>query len=409
MIIAIGKYKWGMTMYTKKILIIGAGFLQAYVIKKAKELGYYTYAVDGSETAPGFQYADEYAVIDIVDQQACLAYAKEKQIDGVLTAATDYGVLTSSYIASELKLKGLNYNIAKIIKNKYQVQQLLYKKGVTNSPCFELSSHDEIEEIKDRIKYPIIVKPCDGSGSRGINKVESEQDLASSVEQALKSSISKKCIIEPFIAGKEYGAEFFVYKDNIYDLIVMKKKMTNEPYYAELGHSNCLNEVIKNKVIKKAHQIINALGINFGSVNMDFIVDNETVHMVDIGARMGGNLIGSHIIPYSNGIDYMKIMIEASVGDQFECNLKFNRAISTRIITLDTGIVQSIDIEKINSIDCLYKIVLPKAGSHVHSYRSNLDGCGYVVCTGNNESEAEFNADNALKIIKEAIVVERGE
>ncbi|MBM6931371.1 GNAT family N-acetyltransferase [[Clostridium] spiroforme] len=393
----------------KRVLVIGAGFLQAYVIKKSKELGYYTCAVDGSETAPGFQYADEYSVIDIVDKQACLAYAKEKQIDGVLTAATDYGVLTSSYIARELNLKGLDYNIAKIIKNKYLVQQLLYKNGVINSPCFELSSQNEIEEIKDQIKYPIIVKPCDGSGSRGISKVEFEQDLVSSVEQALSNSISKKCIIEPFISGKEYGAEFFVYEDNIYDLIVMKKKMTNEPYYAELGHSNCLDDIIKNKVLKKAHQIINVLGINFGSINMDFIVNNENIYMVDIGARMGGNLIGSHIIPYSNGIDYMKMMVEVSLGNKFDCNIKFNRPISTRIITLDTGIVQSIDMDKINSIDCLYKLILPKIGSQVHGYRNNLDGCGYIICTGENEFEAELNADNALNTIKEAINVERGE
>ena len=82
----------------KKILIIGAGFLQAFVIKKAKELGYHTITIDKNPDSIGFKYADEYEEIDIVDQEACLKYALSKNIDGVITAATDYGVLSTAYM-----------------------------------------------------------------------------------------------------------------------------------------------------------------------------------------------------------------------------------------------------------------------------------------------------------------------
>lgn len=92
----------------KKILIIGAGFLQSFVIKKAKEIGYYTIAIDKNPHAVGFEIADEFNVVDIIDQEACLKYAKEKEIDGVMTAATDYGVLSAAYIAEKLNLPGLN-------------------------------------------------------------------------------------------------------------------------------------------------------------------------------------------------------------------------------------------------------------------------------------------------------------
>ena len=85
-------------------MIIGAGLLQQYVIKRAKELGYITIAVDGDKNAPGFKYADYYKIISIVDEEKCLEYAKQMKIDGVLTAATDYGVLTASYIAKELNI-----------------------------------------------------------------------------------------------------------------------------------------------------------------------------------------------------------------------------------------------------------------------------------------------------------------
>ena len=91
----------------KKILIIGAGFLQSFVIKKAKSVGYETLAVDADPNAIGFRFADKYEVINIVDEKACLAYAQKENIDGVLTAATDYGVLTAAYIAREMHLGGL--------------------------------------------------------------------------------------------------------------------------------------------------------------------------------------------------------------------------------------------------------------------------------------------------------------
>ena len=107
----------------KKVLIIGAGFLQDFVICKANSMGYETYAVDADPDAVGFKHAHHHGVINIVDDHACLEYAKRNSIDGVLTAATDYGVLTASYIAQKMGLPGLKYEVAKLIKNKYKVRK----------------------------------------------------------------------------------------------------------------------------------------------------------------------------------------------------------------------------------------------------------------------------------------------
>lgn len=96
--------------------MLGGGFLQKYVICKAKTMGYHVLCLDADPNAVGFAIADEHAVINIVDEEACLAYARDKQVDGVLTAATDFSVLTMSRIAEELHLPGINYQSAKVIK-----------------------------------------------------------------------------------------------------------------------------------------------------------------------------------------------------------------------------------------------------------------------------------------------------
>lgn len=377
----------------KKVMIIGAGLLQSFVIKRAKELGYYTICVDMDESAIGYKYADEYRVINIVDEEACLKYAQECNIDGVLTAATDYGVLTSSYISEKMHLNGLKYDVARTVKNKYIIRKKLSESNLDQVPqFFEISCGRDIEKIINLIKYPVIVKPCDGSGSKGVRKVEYESELLSACCNAMDLSLTHKALIETFIYGNEYGAESYVYDGEIYVLGIMKKKMTEPPCYAELGHCipSGLNIEIEENVKEIVKSAINALDINFGAVNMDLLITPENkVCIVDIGARMGGNLIGSHIIPYSTEIDYMGNMIKGAVGDKVDFIQKKSACIATNILALTPGKVKNLPkLQELISMEGIVDIVINlKPGDVIREYCNNLDGCGYVVAKGQSTKD----------------------
>ena len=208
----------------KKVLVIGAGFLQRYVIRRAKELGYYTLAVDGNPNAVGFLDADEFAAINIVDQEAVCAYAREKQVDGVLTAATDYGVLSAAFTAQKLGLPGINYAAAKRIKNKYEVRKCLYEAGADDTGLsHEVSEETDLAKLANIVKYPVMVKPCDGSGSRGAAKVEKPADFATACKEAMACSLTRRATVEPFIDGCEYGVESYVHHGKIHVMAIMKK------------------------------------------------------------------------------------------------------------------------------------------------------------------------------------------
>ena len=222
----------------KKILIIGAGFLQSFVIRKAQNMGYETLTVDADPNAVGFQFADKHAVINIVDAKACLAYAQEENIDGVLTAATDYGVLTAAYIAKEMHLGGLDYEVAKLIKNKYKVRKRLFEAGVDDTAqAYEVGKNTDIGALCEKLTFPVMVKPCDGSGSRGAARVDKAEQLAEACKNAISVSITHRAEVETFIVGKEYGAETLVVNGKANVLCLMQKWMTKPPYYAELGHA----------------------------------------------------------------------------------------------------------------------------------------------------------------------------
>ena len=393
-------------MKMKKLLVIGSGFLQDFVICKAKSMGYETLAVDANPKAVGFSHADKYKVINIIDEQACLEYAKEEKIDGVLTAATDYGVLTASYIAQEMGLPGLDYEVARLIKNKYRVRKCLYENQVDDmSPVYEVSTDTDISNLALKIQFPVMVKPRDGSGSRGVSRVDDALAFEKACCIAMETSNSKCATVEPFIFGEEYGAESIVVNGAVYVLGIMKKWMTQPPYYAELGHGIPTNLApeIEERAKHCVERAIKAFGINFGSVNIDMIItDDGRVYIIDVGARMGGNLIGSHIIPIGTGIEYIENLIKAHLGETIDLTPRNTpKAVATRILALTPGVVEQLPNLQ-SSGDILVEHHL-KPEDTINEYHTNLDGCGYVVCIADTLEKAGMMAEQEKKRIDAGI------
>ena len=392
--------------------MLGGGFLQKYVICKAKTMGYHVLCLDADPNAVGFAIADEHAVINIVDEEACLAYARDKQVDGVLTAATDFSVLTMSRIAEELHLPGINYQSAKVIKNKALVRKRLFEANADDTGIsYEIDSVDDIADILPKIKFPVMMKPVDGSGSRGASKVEKTEDFVKAAEFAMNGSITHRAVAEPFIEGKEYGVESFVDNGVIHVLGVMQKDMTEPPYYAELGHAipSGLTPELESKVKSCVYRAIFALGVNHGSVNMDLLITNEgNVHIVDVGARMGGNLIGSHIIPMGTGIDYMGNMIRAAVGDATNWKPEWQpKPVATKLLALTPGIIKK--LPNFDQIAAEYNVQIEHhlhEGNTITPYHTNLDGCGYVVAHNIDVELSIAQASEVRNIIDKLIVRE---
>ena len=393
----------------KKILIIGAGFLQDFVIQKAKSMGYETIAVDANPASIGFHHADKYKVINIVDEKACLAYAQEENIDGVLTAATEYGVLTAAYIAEQMNLVGLKYETAQMIKNKYQVRKCLFESKVDDAEqAYEVSENTDLAILVEKLSFPVMVKPCDGSGSRGVSRVDEAAQFAEACQKSMVISITHRAEIETFIIGREYGAESLVVNGEVHVLGIMRKWMTAPPYYAELGHAmpSGLDKEVENRVVECVKKAIKALGINSGSVNMDLLVtEDNKVYIVDVGARMGGNLIGSHIIPYGTGIDYMGNMIKIAAGEMVDLRpITKPTAVATRLLAFRSGKVAKLpDFEKIEQeygVEIHHRL---EVGQTISEYHTNLDGCGYIVAKADCVETAMANADKVLNLIQKEI------
>ena len=393
----------------KKILILRAGFLQQFLCKKAKELGMKVYAIDADPQSEGFQYAEDTATFRVADEEACLNFALKHNPDGVVTAANDFGILSMSRIAQELHLKGVNYETALTVKNKAKVRKVLFEANVDDTDCFyEVTCSEQVKDLLDTINYPVIVKPCDGSGSRGVSRVDEKESLQNACEKAIAESDTHSALIEQYIQGTEYGAESFV-DDDIHVLTVMQKDMTAPPYYAELGHASesGLSTESEEKVRACVKRAIRALGVNFGCVNMDLIVTpTGTVHIIDVGVRMGGNVIGSHLVPLGIGIDYMGNILKASLGESVSWEPTMShKPTATRLIVLTPGVIK--ELPSIESIEEEYNVQIIhhlKIGATINEYHANRDGFGYIVAQADTIREAKTKAINALKALDYMII-----
>lgn len=283
--------------------------------------------------------------------------------------------------------------------------------GITNVPqFFEIDSMKTLDNIKNNINFPVILKPASGLGSLNVYKVDNLEDLYDKIPVVIEESFNKKALVETFIDGQEYGVETFVYNDKVNVLAIMKKNMTPLPYRSELGHQipSELPIDIENKIEETVEKLIRVLDIECSAVNFDLIVskDNE-IFIVDVGARMGRNSITSHIVPLSTGVDHVGNIIKYAMC---EGNIKLEKirkqCVVTRILDLDKGIIKALpDFNKYLEDDEIDEIFFEKKiGDKIEKYISDAQRCGLVILKGNNLEKLKKKANYIRDKINEDIV-----
>lgn len=309
----------------KKIVIIGANNFQMPLIIKAKELGYETHVFAWAEGAVGAAFADYFYPISIVEKDEILAKCKEIKPDAVISVASDLATLTVNYLADKLGLVGNSLECTRLSTNKYEMRKAFLVNGVSVPKFAEVAgaSEEEIAKIKD-FSMPIIVKPTDRSGSRSINKIENWEEaesgkLKEAIEAATEVSFEKKAIIEEYIDGEEFSAESISYKGKHTLLAVTRKRTTGAPHFIETGHTEPagLSNEMQEKVKKEVIAGLNSLKIKNSASHAEFKITPEgEVKIIEIGARMGGDCIGSDLVQISTGYDFLKMVIDVALGNK---------------------------------------------------------------------------------------------
>lgn len=222
-------------MHMKRIVIIGANVFQNRLILKAKEMGYETHVFAWKKGAVGEQTADYFYPISIIEKDRILEECRKIRPEAVVSIASDLAAITVNYIAKELNLICNSEYSIQISTNKYEMRKAFQAAGVETLRFYEIGPGEGLYKIKN-MKLPVIVKPTDRSGSRGITKVENAEDLEAAVNASIEYSFEKRAIVEEYIEGNEYSCECISYQERHYFLAVIQKFTTGAPHFIETAH-----------------------------------------------------------------------------------------------------------------------------------------------------------------------------
>ncbi len=396
----------------KKVLIIGAGSYQVPLILRLNELGHQTYCVDANPLAMGFKFSYEHRIIDVCDKDKCLAYAKEIGIDAIMTYGATITLPTVAYIGNALHLPALGEQTAEISKNKYSLKKQLADSGLNiYGDFFCIKSPQEIKQRT--FSLPCVVKPCDGSGSKGVTIVTNEKNINTALDYSFKNARFGEVYIESFIAGEEYSVEVFSGNGKQYVYAIVKttfyKDADGQLHYGHRTPSG-LPADIEASVKFEALKATKVLDVNMGSVNFDIIVSDadKKPYIIDVGIRIGQNLIASHLVPLSRGISELDCLINLALQNTVDIEPQKNNCIATRLLIYTPGIIQKIKdysslIGNHGIVDIIFR---KKEGDMLPPYKEKSDSCGWVITSGSTPEEAEKNADLALKVLKNYIIID---
>ncbi|MCI9613782.1 MAG: ATP-grasp domain-containing protein [Dorea sp.] len=397
----------------KRLLILGASDFQLPAILEAKKMGIYVGAADINPQAAGIPYADEFFRVSTIDEKGVLEAAKEFRAEGIITLCTDMPVRALAYVCEEMGLVGLDYESAIRSTDKGAMIRAFEKNDVEHPGYMVVSEAEDyrnghtgkiITQIEEKLKYPLITKPTDNSGSRGIMLVENREQLSYAIQYSSMNGRNGDIIIEEYMRGPEVSVEMIV-MDGIAHVIQITDKLTSgPPHFVELGHSepSGLPYHVKEKIADLAGRAARAVGIKNGTAHAEVILTDDGPKMVEIGARMGGDCITTHLVPFSTGINMTKEMIKIALGERPDIERKFDKGSAIRFIRPMTGRVISISgVDEAGAVPGVKAArVQCTSGQELKELENGTGRIGYVIAQAETSEEAVRICENALKLIK---------
>lgn len=361
----------------RTLAIIGASYLQRPLVDKAKEMGLRTICFAWSEGAVCAEIADRFYPISIVEKDSILDICQKEEIDGICTIASDVAAPTVAYVAEKMHLNGNSYVAAKKANDKFLMREAFSSAGIT-CPRYTLVTKDKMRDFS-KWRFPLIVKPCDRSGSLGVMKVDNPQELPVCVENAQSLSFKHEAIVEEFIEGREISVEFISYHGKHFPLTITDKITTGAPHFVELEHHQPaeLSEGQYKYIYLLTAKALNALGVTDGASHTEYkITEDGDIFIIELGARMGGDFIGSDLVGLSTGYDFVKGVIDVAL-DSFEEPVFPNQQHSgvfflcketERLVTLFHNGSDNLGIVKKELLD-----------SHLKPVSCSADRSGYII------------------------------
>lgn len=378
-------------MKNKSVLLFGVGDLQKSIIYRAKRLGLFVVGIDPYAQARCRKDVDAFELVPGDDFNKTLEVAKKYDISAIVTAATDKPLLMMTKIARELHLPFFSKDTAIWSTDKYKMKERFVAGGV---PCAKGMLISSVEEAKN-INFPVICKPRDNSGSRGVKICYSKADLQGCIDEARANSKHDSVLIEEYIEGKEYSIESFHLNGKSRIIQFTEKKTTEFPYNVELGHKQPANlsESEKEAIKTIIDNIALCMKFEYCPSHTELKINDRGIFVIETSPRLGGDFITSLLTPLSTGVNIEDLLLKISLGEPVNISeVQENRSSGISFFSFNEGIINNIHPEMYsiakmpNVVDFSLKL---HKGDRVNKITSSLNRYGYFVVAADSRMQVD--------------------
>lgn len=336
----------------KKILILGAGEGQMPLIHRAKEAGWHTIVVSPKGDYPGFELADEIAYCNIADIDAVVELAKTMQVQAIATDQTDIPVMAIQRVAKEMGIPAIHCEDINNFRYKSRMRELCMNAGIKTIPYLVTNDITEVEFFFHNQSGSVIIKPVDSQGSRGVTQVKTIAELRDAFDKAMCYSKQKKVIVEQFIVGQEVEVDTIMYRDEIKAVLIgdvfnFESIQIFSAY--ERIYPSQLPTATQDEIRRVNAQTLKVLCLHTGWTHGEYMVaTNGDVYLLEVGARGGGNYIGSDIVKTMIGVSTDEMAFRTAIGDESfysEVGLT-NKCCAYKCFCLPEGTISAININE---------------------------------------------------------------
>ena len=393
----------------ESLIILGAGVMQGPAIKIAKELGFYTIALDGSIQAPCISMADRFEQIDLKDKEGIETFARSIQGSsgrlGIMTAGTDFSA-SVAWVAERLKLPGIPYEAALNASDKSRMRECFKKAALPSPDFFTIGKADKLETIP--LPFPLVIKPVDNMGSRGCRRVDNIEELHEAAKAAIDFSRCGRAIIESFMDGPEFSVDAIVYHGEITICGLADRHIFFPPYFIEMGHTmpTVIEEEKQSAMLETFCAGIRALGLaggkNIGAAKGDIKLTAQGPMIGEIAARLSGGYMSGWTYPYSSGAQPIKAAILAAMGREPQGLVPSKNwtCAERAFISIPGTVKQIVGLDQAQNMPCV-KDIFPRIaeGGKAVFPENNVTKCGNIIAAAPERQAAIFAAETAAKSI----------
>jgi len=323
----------------KKILINGGGHSEIPLILASKKLGFYTITTGFNKDGLGHTYSDEYIYADFSDQTQIEDIVKTHHIDFVIPACNDFSILTTTSINEKISI-GIfdSYETTKLLHHKSRFKTLALELGLNVAQSITFDKTESIEKLT-HLQYPLIIKPIDLSGGKGVTKIDNQNQLDDAINKAFISTKEKSILIEEFIEGSHHSCSILIKNKKIILSFFANEYFYKNPYLVEGAYSNDdIDNTIKKNILKDSQTLIDTLNLSDGLLHIQFIIKDDTPYILEITRRSPGDLY-LNLVSYSMGIDFASLIIKLHIGtlDKLDIKDTKQKAILRHCLMSDTN------------------------------------------------------------------------